>query len=643
MATSFYERQDTARKNTWWLVVMFILAVVGLVGTTFIVTAIALAGSTGEVPMDIPIGASIGALALIGGGSVFKIAQLAGGGTVVAERLGGRRVYPNTIDPVERRLLNVVEEMALASGVPVPPVFLMSEEQGLNAFAAGFSTSDAVIGVTRGCAEQLTRDQLQGVIAHEFSHILNGDMRLNLRLIGVLNGILVMGLVGRELLLLAARGGGRGSRSNKDNAGLPLLVIGLVFLVVGFVGLFFGSLIKAAVSRQREYLADASAVQFTRNPEGIAGALKRIGAAVFGSQIENPRAAEASHMFFAKGMNSMFATHPPLPERIRRLEPSWDGNYPPALPAGTVRIGREEAAGFVGEESQLFAKRVPVDVVEHASEQVASPREVHQRYVHELVAAMPEAVVQAAHEPYGARALIYASLLDRDANIRDKQLKMLKPASEPDVFEYTLHLAKPVNQLDTRARLPMVDMTLPALRALSPSQYREFMHCFSELVHADERIGLFEWCLHKVLLRHLRPQFEPVRSKPLAYYGLAQLGGPCSVLLSALAYASTHADSVVFEAGAHHLPEVNVRLLPPEQCRLDILDDALDKLARVAPKQRSRLIDACAACICADSDVSVAEAELLRAICDIIDCPMPPLLAGQKVSPSLIPTSRGRV
>jgi len=642
MATNFYERQDVARRNTAWLVLMFVVAVICIVGVTFVATAIAFGAASGSgdpIPLEAPIGASVGALALIGGGSAFKIAQLAGGGTVVAERLGGRRVFPNTTDPVERRLLNVVEEMALASGVPVPPVFLLTQELGLNAFAAGFSPSDAVIGVTRGCAEQLSRDELQGVIAHEFSHVLNGDMRLNLRLIGVLHGILLMGLIGRELLRIVSHGGGRRSRSDKNDGGAYLLVIGLIFMVVGFLGLFFGNLIKAAVSRQREFLADASAVQFTRNPEGIAGALKRIGAAVFGSKLVSPRAAEASHMFFAAGLSSLFATHPPLEERIRRLDPAWDGVYPPALPAGdVVGIESDAVAGFFGEEPQLFPRRVPVDVVEHASEQVASPRAIHQQYVRELVAAMPQAVVDAAHEPYGARALVFASLLDRDADIRTNQLRMLEESAEPDVFEYTLHLSKPMTQLDARARLPLVDMMLPALRALSPSQYRKFMHCFNELVRADARISLFEWTLHKVLLRHLRPQFEPSGPKPLTYYRLDQMSGPCSVLLSALAVASKHADTVVFEAGAQHLPDVNVRLLPPEECRLDHLDGALEKLARVAPRERARLVDACAACVCADADVNVAEAELLRAICDIIDCPMPPLVAGQKVSPSLFPS-----
>src|SRR4029079_11781935 len=267
MATDFFQRQSDARRNTKWLVVMFALAVIGIVGTTMFATALA-TGAMQErqaflgdrfgrhpFPWQATLMSGVAALGLIGGGSLFKIAQLSGGGTVVAERLGGRRVYPNTTDFTERRLLNVVEEMALASGVPVPAVFLLSDEMGINAFAAGHSPSDCVIGVTRGCAQQLTRDQLQGVIAHEFSHILNGDMRLDLRLMGVLYGILLMGLTGRELLRWGAFGGGRRSNSRRRNRGPTLHTRGQTFMVVGFVGMLFGNLIKAAVSRQREFLA----------------------------------------------------------------------------------------------------------------------------------------------------------------------------------------------------------------------------------------------------------------------------------------------------------------------------------------------------------------------------------------------------
>jgi hypothetical protein len=516
-------------------------------------------------------------------------------------------------------------------------VFLLNQEQGINAFAAGYSPSDAVVGVTRGCAQQLSRDQLQGVVAHEFSHILNGDMRLNLRLIGVLHGILLMGLIGREVLRIGSYGGG--NRRKNDGIGY-LMIVGLVFMALGFLGLFIGNLIKAAASRQREYLADASAVQFTRNPEGIAGALKRIGAAVFGSMIKSPRADEASHMYFAEGVNNLFASHPALPDRIRRLEPRWDGKYPEALPADAVVGLRGGVSALAGEgdidgEQDVYGKPVPVNVVRHAVDQVANPTELHREYVRELIAAMPPGVVDAAHEPYGARAVIYATLLDENMDIRAAQLAALERAADPNVFELTLKLVPVVHQLDVRAFLPLVDMTLPALRALTLEQYKEFIHCFIQLVQADQRLGLFEWTLHQVLLRHLRPQFETVKPPQVRYYGLQQLGGQISVLLSSLAHASQHDDERAFAAGVKHLPEVPVRMLSREECSVGKLDEALRDLSQSAPKLRARLVDASAACICADQSVSVEEGELLRAVCDMLDCPMPPLLAGQSVSPSL--------
>jgi Zn-dependent protease with chaperone function len=630
MATDFFERQSTARRNTKWLVAMFVLAVIGIVGTTFVATALALGTwGGGDVPIELPTLAAGGALVVIVLGSLYKVVQLRGGGTVVAERLGGRRIYPNTTDQTERRLLNVVEEMALASGVPVPPVFMLHGEQGINAFAAGHSPSDAVIGVTRGCATELSREQFQGVIAHEFSHILNGDMRLNLRLIGVLHGILLMGLVGREVLRIAGLSG----NSKKNKGAAFMFLAGLAFMLLGFLGVFFGNLIKAAISRQREFLADASAVQFTRNPEGISGALKRIGAAAFGSKLLSPTAAEASHMYFASGLNSLFATHPPLEERIRRLDPQWNGEFPAAIAAEAATLTADGTSGFVDADRDATAKfaEPALAEVKHAAEQVASPTEIHRKYVHQLLAALPAQVIEAAHEPYGARAIIFATLLDRDADVRTAQLRALETSADANVFELTLRLVPAASKVDVRARLPLVDMTLPALRAMSESQYREFADCFDKLVRADQRLALFEWALHEILMRHLRPQFEPVRPPQIRYYGLQRLGEQCSVLLSALARECQHNDDVAFQAGASHLPEVPLRYVPQATSGLNELRNALEELASTSPKLRGRLVDACAACISADESISVGEGELLRAICDMLDCPMPPLLPGQRI------------
>jgi len=652
MATDFFQRQSNARRSTKWLVGMFTIAVVAIVGAITVVALIAThqlnqnrafqqaAGLSSGNALDewqIPLAAGLGSLALILLGSLYKVTQLRGGGTTVAENVGGRRVAPNTTDPVERRLVNVVEEMALASGVPVPPVYLLADEQGINAFAAGYSPSDAVVAVTRGTAEQLSRDELQGVIAHEFSHILNGDMRLNIRLIGVLHGILLLGLIGHFLLRSGFYSGHR--RSSKENSGGSYLVlIGIVLTILGFVGSLCGNLIKAALSRQREYLADASAVQFTRNPAGIAGALKRIGAAVTGSRLAHSNASEMSHMYFSQGVwegfSGLMATHPPLPKRILALDPQWSGKFPavPKTPLALAEIAG--AAGLVGASSAI--DEVPVEVVENAADQVGNPTEIHRQYAHELVRALPSIVVEAVHEPYGARAVIFALLLDQEPAIRAVQMQALAGTTTPDIVTLTDQLAPIVNKLDARVRLPLVDMSLPALRAMAKSQYVEFSTAFQKLVQADQRLGLFEWTLHRVLLRHLRPQFDEAAAPRIAYYGLQRLAHPCSVLLSTLAYAGNELEEarLAFDQADNHLPGVQLQLLPSGECGLGQLDEALNQLAQVAARHRERLIDACAAAICADAEVKIREAELLRGISDMLNCPMPPLLPGQQVTPS---------
>jgi len=642
MSTDFFQRQSSARRSTKWLVAMFCLAVVAIVGVVLVVTALGM-GVLGDVEQAThmrnltpaqkwaaPLGAAAGALVLILGGSLFKVTQLRGGGTTVAETVGGRRVAPSTTDLVERRLINVVEEMALAAGVPVPPVYLLPEEQGINAFAAGYSPSDAVVAVTRGTAEQLSRDELQGVVAHEFSHILNGDMRLNIRLIGVLHGILLLSLVGRVLFRMAGN-----SRGGKNNPAVIFLGTGLAMIVIGSLGSLFGNLIKAAVSRQREYLADASAVQFTRNPGGIAGALKRIGAAITGSRLQHRNAAEMSHMYFSQGVwegfTGLLATHPPLTKRILALEPNWNGRFPSASKTPIALAEVAGASGFVG--AAAASDDVPLEVVRHASDQVGEPTEIHRQYANQLVSTLPREIVEAVHEPYGARAVIFSLLLDQDPGIRNRQMQALDATTTPDIVALTAQLAPVVQQLDARVRLPLVDMSLPALRAMAKSQYVEFSHAFQKMVQADKRLGLFEWTLHRVLLRHLRPQFEQTAPPRIAYYGLQRLARPCSVLLSTLAYAGNEIDEArtAFDQADNFLTGVNVELLTTGECGLKQLDDALTQLTKVAARQRERLIDACAAAICADREVKIHEAELLRGISDMLDCPMPPLLPGQNV------------
>ncbi|MGQ9592640.1 MAG: M48 family metallopeptidase, partial [Planctomycetota bacterium] len=339
MPMNFFEHQERARKKTQLLVFLFALAVVGI-GLGIYLTlllVLGLARPEAEWTAGAPVVRSQpvslwqpqlffwslgGTAAFVGLVSLFRTATLKQGGGVVARMLGGRLVSRDTRDLAEKRLLNIVDEMAIASGIPVPEVYVLDGESGINAFAAGFSTDQAAVAVTRGTLETLDRDELQGVIAHEFSHILNGDMRLNIRLIGILFGILAIAVTGRFILRSTA---GRSSRRGKGSGAIVLL--GLALMLIGYIGVVVGRMIQAAVSRQREFLADASAVQFTRNPHGIGGALLKIAQHLYGSALESPRAAEVSHLLFGEGsrpsfLASVFATHPPLEERVRRIDPS---------------------------------------------------------------------------------------------------------------------------------------------------------------------------------------------------------------------------------------------------------------------------------------------------------------------------------
>ncbi|WP_146445286.1 M48 family metalloprotease [Botrimarina colliarenosi] len=607
----------------------------------------ALSGPGALPPWQVPAGAAGGALALIGGGSLFKVGALRlGGGRGVAEGLGGRRlVRDTTTDPAERRLLNVVDEMAIASGTPAPPVYLI-DDKSVNAFAAGYSPSDAVLGVTRGCVQSLSRDELQGVIAHEFSHILNGDMRMSIRLIGVLHGILLLGLIGRLLLRLVfntshhydSRQSGSDGSGKGGSGVLALLAIAVALLVIGSIGSLFGGLIKAAVSRQREFLADASAVQFTRNPGGIAGALKRIMASVTGSKLSHPRAAELSHMYFSQGVwegfTSLMATHPPLEDRIRAIEPSWDGSLPSPLVGGVADIG--EGVGFAPAPSS--DAEVSVESVDNAVDQIGDPLEAHRLYAAELIASIPASVRTAAGDPGGARAVVYGLLLDASPDVRSRQRETLYETADARVVASLFgRLVDDIDGLDARLRLPLIDLSLPSLAAMSFPQYQRFCRSFRALVLADERLTLFEWTLSQVLLRHLRPHFERVRSPRVQYKTLYPLSQECGVLLSALAYACGEEGDAVkgYAAGRDDiLREAPAELLSRKACGLDALRPALDKLALAGERHRGRVIDAAAAVICADRHVAVAEAELLRGISDLLDCPMPPLLPGQRLAAS---------
>jgi len=622
----FFARQEEARQRSRRLVVLFAAAVAGIVATVYLAVRLLLAQSGLEPgaglfhPPLFAVTATI-TLLVIAAGSLYKSASLARGGPVIARSLGGRPVQPNSSDPAERRLLNVVEEMALASGIPVPSVYLLAEEEGINAFAAGLTTGDAVVAVTRGALERLSRDELQGVIGHEFSHILNGDMRLNVRLAGLLHGILVIALVGYWTLRVT--GGGRSSsRGGKRGAGGAIALFGLALLVVGYVGVFFGRLIQAAVSRQREFLADSAAVQFTRNPLGLAGALRRIGGLATGSRIRSANAEEASHFFFADGIEKrlfgFLSTHPPLGERIARLDPAGASEGWVATEPSTTGLGDGALAGLAAAAGGAAAR---------VTEAVGRLDAADLDSATALLANLPPELTAAAREPLSAQALVLGLLLDRRPEVRERQLAAVAEDAPPEVTSELARLQTPLAGVAPRARLPLVDLAVPALRRLSPPQHERFAGLGERLIAADQRIGLFEFALKRLLARHLAARFASARPEAAEPVALADASAEATLLLSALAWCGGgDGAAAAFAAGAEHLrgiaPEA---ILPRESCGLAAVDRALGLLDGLPPAGKRALLAAAAATVAADREATVEESELLRAIADALGCPLPPL------------------
>jgi len=650
----FFTAQDHARRKTGRLVVLMVLAVLALIVVTTLAIAIALhlmgqqsatqtnlsaQGMWSALSIELVIGVAIAVLAVVVLGGLFKRSQLRRGGRVVAEALGGREINLNTRDADERRILNVVEEMAIASGTPVPSVYVL-EEESINAFAAGYQTNDAVIGITRGTIRNLTRDELQGVVAHEFSHILHGDMRLNMRLISILHGILIIGLLGGTLLRsMRFRRVGGGKR---DNSGAVVLALGAALMLIGYAGTFFGNLIKSAVSRQREYLADASAVQFTRNPQGIGNALVKIGSHTQGSYLQATQAAEFSHLFFGQGVrqgfSQMMATHPPIKDRIKRVMPDWNGRFEVTWPIQEAENGATEPEGN-GERSEAEPRfgsgtatgtGAMAAVLTGASAQTAintmgQPDQRHLTQARARLDALPERIKTAAHEPHAARALIYSLLLSQDKTMRKHQLKALHQVALPDVYRALMDYGPEMLRLDVQLRLPLIELALPALRSLSMEQAQHFRLCMERLIEADGQVSLLEWTLYQLVLNNISKQGSgPANLK------INDLQRECQMLLTVLATAGQDDPveiSAALNAAESELP-FSLRVTD-DISDMRALSLAVERLRRLKPLHKPALLQAMARCIEHSGRILPAEAELFRAMADILDCPMPPLLADE--------------
>jgi len=637
---NFFEHQDRARKQTRVLVVAFMLAVLAIVMAMNLV----MLGVFGRFQSaeqgwfspgfwlangQVVLWTSLATVLVVVLASAYRSAQLRGGGAQVARELGGVEVTGDSNDPLRRRLLNVVEEMAIASGVPVPQVFVLEHEPGINAFAAGWSPADAAVAVTRGTLETLNREELQGVVAHEFSHVFNGDMRLNIRLIGILFGILVLAVVGRRML-----GSMRFSRGRNKNAG-AIVVVALAVMVVGYIGLFFGRWIQAAVSRQREYLADASAVQFTRSSQGLAGALKKIGARASGSRLRS-NTDEIGHMLFAMGFSGkLFATHPPLEKRILKVDPSFKpaqlaeiardmARHEQARRAEQEQREADAAARAAGEQAGGFSLD-PADLVH----QIGQPGVFQALLAAGLIAKVPAPLKRAAHSDEWAPELLLFLLLGRDPELRENQLLMIAESLGSDSESQVRDLVGIAPQLPRALRLPLLEMAFPVIRRRPERELVEFMRLIERLIDADGRTELFEYVLARLLNREIETVLNPSRRTLAGRRKLLDRAEAVSDLIAIVAMHG-HADDHERAAQACQQALEGTSGFPdPDPARFvqgwpERLDEILAALQTLRPEARGELIGMLVRCARHDGEVVVAEYELLRLVAGALGVPLPP-------------------
>ncbi len=653
----FFAQQARVRRSARWLVLLFALAVTAIIAAIDLICALFLVGPRPQALLGI----SIAVLVLIGLCSLFRIASLRGGGGAVARSMNATPVPADTTHPQWKKLRNVIEEVAIASGVPVPEIWVMENEPGINAFAAGYTPADAAVCVTQGCLDKLDRDELQGVIAHEFSHVLNGDMRLNIRLIGLLFGILALGMIGRFLMYSSS------GRSRRDSGNIAL--VGLAVFVIGYIGLFFGKIIQAAVARARESLADASAVQFTRQTTGIAGALKKIAALEFGSQLQASGRDEVRHMLFGDAeMSSLFATHPPILERIKALEPQFD-------PQELEQIVKQWAAAGGNPDSielrhpdhewNRFAHQLvdadgdtlgnplpgfpPDHPPSHASagalpprgaqvaiaaaavaSQVGTPGSDDYRAASALHARIPDTLASAARDPRGALAVVFALALSDQPDLQQRQVQLIAQAFDASLAEAARGLMSHMGELHPMLRLPLAQLAFPALKRRPRTELENFTKTLDALIRADNQVDLDEYCLAKLVQVQVIAALDPSANFKVGSVRLSDAQEALRDLCALIAHFGNDdmdaARRAFLLAMQEALPGSTPLFAIPEDWQT-ALDDALQKLARLNPEGKELAVRALVRAIAEDGQVNVAESEVLRVVCAVLGCPLPPILS----------------
>ncbi len=548
--------------------------------------------------------------------SLYKYASLSKGGRSVATSLGGRQIIAAAGDPLERKLINVVEEMAIASGIAMPTIFVLDDDAGINAFAAGYSPNEAVVGVTRGTIEKLSRDELQGVIAHEFSHILNGDMRLNLRLIALVHGLIFLSLIGH--FIVRHFNTRTQMRSSKNNPAAAILFIGVALWIMGSLGVLCSRLIKSSISRQREFLADAAAVQFTRNPSGIASALKKILFGSAGDSLSSPRKEEVSHFLFSNSPSNFFdralATHPPLPVRIARIEPNFK------ITEAVAARYASDAGDDLSETSQFSSASstaAPHTVIESIGNIDGANIESARR----AIAAFPPVIETMLRHPQTTETLVIAFSISNESGVKLKQMEYLQKQGRAGSV---LEICSTVNHLDPALRLPIVQVALGTLKEMPLESAKRFLTVLRDLCGIDDHISFFEFALLMVVRTTLQRRFNIIGPPRSTYSKLEEVREAFILVLSRLAEASSNEPATQdqsFIAAINGL--AGYHKVPPAPLDMGFMSEALLKLRDTSPDLKHELVKRFANAIHRDSNITIEEAEVFRAICATLDCPVP--------------------
>ena len=646
---NFFQQQEYARSKTRWLLFIYAVAVAAIVLALDVIFLLVKAFTGGEAGQALTLPADINSwvtsesqslilfsaaiLAFIGLASLYRIMTLRGGGGKVAVSMGGTLVNASHPDRRVRRLLNIVEEMAIASGMPVPQVYVLEQESGINAFAAGHQPEDAAVAVTRGALDMFSRDELQGVLGHEFSHILNGDMRMNMRLLGPLFGIMLIGAMGGLLLRSTAHGRMRSSRESSGGV-MVVLLLGFGLTVIGYIGQLAGRLIKAAISRQREFLADASAVQFTRDKDGIAGALKKISAWQYGSRLLDTGTAEVSHMLFANGLqqqfSSLFATHPPVQDRLQRMGVPFNHEQQVMLAKKMQQlyskrsqhqstISDDQNAGFSAAAASGFDAASPSSAGEFRDESLDSART--------LINNIPDSTLTELESENTVREVLLALLLNDDPGVKERQLEEIDSSDAGIALQHVIDIRRQLDGLSDALRLPILDLGFPAICRMTWQMRLDFYSLVSRLIPMDGEISSFEYMLSRLLLQMLEENRRPDSSSGKKKIKLRHLKFHLRTLFSVVAIFGHNSEKQASRAynagmvslfGSQQWPEYYLPADWPAH-----FDAALAAIDLARPLIKQEIIKSLLEIISFDGDHRVEEYEMLRVISALMHCPMP--------------------